>query len=150
MFNLGKNTSYTRILYQKKLFFCNTNYIKVDIIVSDEEHECLGFSGAPKEHPPPERDCIFLKIHAFWSTPQSSPWSGKGSAASLALPPTPNTGGGCHILHIWSSTRLFPVPQSYPATLQTWGEAASSYRFLSGGEEGAVLQDFTFERVPWQ
>lgn len=84
----------------------------MDIIVSDEEHECLGFSGAPKEHPPPERDCIFLKIYAFWSAPQSSPWSGNGSSASLALPPTSNTGGGCHILHIWSSTRLFPLPHS--------------------------------------
>lgn len=44
----------------------------MDIIVRDEEHECLGFSGAPKEHPPPERDCIFLKIYVLERTPIQS------------------------------------------------------------------------------
>lgn len=55
-----------------------------------------------------QKETVSFWKSTFWSAPQSSPWSGNGSSASLALPPTSNTGGGCHILHIWSSTRLFP------------------------------------------
>lgn len=104
---------------RKKLFFYNTNYIKVDITVNDPQpqHECSGLFRCLQKTSTSDRDSLSATFKIFGRHPNSV----LGQEKRALQPNLTN-----HIKHNQSSIRqAVPPPlQSYSVIIQTWGKVA--------------------------